>query len=61
MKFTYGPIVRYIRQRHIKNKYDKEPEWRRPRQDAHHRLRQAVVRATLEPAEFPTVFTQKAD
>ena len=25
----YGPIVRYMRQRHIKTKYDVEPEWRR--------------------------------
>ena len=29
MRFTYGPIVRYIRQRNIKNKYDVEPEWRK--------------------------------
>ena len=43
MKFSYGPIVRYFRKRHIKNKYDVEPEWRRTRQDAHHRLREAVV------------------
>ena len=26
----YGPLVRYFRHRNIKNKYDKEPEWRRP-------------------------------
>ena len=29
MRFSYGPIVRYFRRRHIKNKYDVEPEWRR--------------------------------
>ncbi len=29
MKFSYGPIVRYMRARNVKNKYDKEPEWRR--------------------------------
>jgi hydrogenase small subunit len=27
-KFTYGPILRYFRYRHIKNTFDKEPEWR---------------------------------
>jgi hydrogenase small subunit len=30
LKFTYGPIVRYFRHRNIDNKYDKEPDWRRP-------------------------------
>ncbi len=30
MQFTYGPIVRYMRKRNIKQKYDVEPEWRRP-------------------------------
>jgi hydrogenase small subunit len=29
IQFSYGPIVRYMRQRHIKTKYDVEPEWRR--------------------------------
>ncbi len=29
-RFTLGPMVRYFRHRNIKNKYDKEPEWRRP-------------------------------
>jgi hydrogenase small subunit len=29
MKYSYGPIVRYFRHRHIANKFDKEPEWRR--------------------------------
>ena len=48
MQFSYGPIVRYFRKRHIKNKYDKEPEWRRTRQDAHQRLRQELV--NREPA-----------
>ena len=28
-RFTYGPVVRYFRQRNIKTKYDKEPEWRK--------------------------------
>jgi hydrogenase small subunit len=28
MRFSYGPIVRAFRKRHIKNKYDVEPEWR---------------------------------
>jgi hydrogenase small subunit len=27
-KVAYGPVVRYFRKRNIKNKYDKEPEWR---------------------------------
>jgi len=31
MRFSYGPIVRYMRRRHIKNKYDAEPEWRHNR------------------------------
>jgi hydrogenase small subunit len=29
MRFSYGPIVRHFRHRHIKNEYDKEPDWRR--------------------------------
>jgi hydrogenase small subunit len=29
MKFSYGPIVRYMRRRHVKNNFDVEPEWRR--------------------------------
>jgi hydrogenase small subunit len=29
-KFAMGPIVRYFRRRNIKNKYDVEPEWRKP-------------------------------
>jgi hydrogenase small subunit len=29
MKFSYGPIVRFMRHRHIKNNFDVEPEWRR--------------------------------
>ena len=29
-QFTYGPVFRYMRNRNINNKYDKEPEWRRP-------------------------------
>jgi hydrogenase small subunit len=29
MKYSYGPIVRYMRKRNIKTKYDIEPEWRR--------------------------------
>ena len=28
--FTYGPILKYFRNKHIKVKYDREPEWRRP-------------------------------
>ena len=33
IRFTYGPIVRYMRQRHIKHKFDKEPEWRHNRNE----------------------------
>jgi hydrogenase small subunit len=29
MRFSYGPVVRLMRRRHIKHKYDVEPEWRR--------------------------------
>ena len=29
-RFTIGPVIRYFRHRNIKNKYDKEPGWRRP-------------------------------
>jgi hydrogenase small subunit len=29
IRFSYGPIVRYMRKRHMKTKYDVEPEWRR--------------------------------
>ena len=28
-RFTIGPIIRIARKRNIKNKYDKEPEWRK--------------------------------
>jgi hydrogenase small subunit len=28
MKYTYGPIVRYFRHKHIANDKDKEPDWR---------------------------------
>jgi hydrogenase small subunit len=28
MRFSYGPLVRYMRKRNIKHKYDVEPEWR---------------------------------
>jgi len=31
MKFSYGPIVRTFRERHVKNQFDKEPEWRHNR------------------------------
>jgi hydrogenase small subunit len=29
MKFSYGPIVRTMRKRHVKNQFDVEPEWRK--------------------------------
>jgi hypothetical protein len=29
MKYSYGPIVRAFRKRHIKNTFDVEPDWRR--------------------------------
>jgi len=29
MEASYGPIVRTMRRRNVKNKYDVEPEWRR--------------------------------
>ena len=28
LKFTYGPLVRWGRKRNMRNKYDREPEWR---------------------------------
>jgi hydrogenase small subunit len=28
--FTYGPVLKYFRNRHIATKFDREPEWRRP-------------------------------
>ena len=30
-QFTYGPILRYFRNRNITKKYDHEPEWRSPK------------------------------
>ena len=30
-RFTYGPVLRWGRNRNIKTKYDKEPEWRHNR------------------------------
>jgi hydrogenase small subunit len=29
MAASYGPIVKRMRYRHIREKFDKEPEWRR--------------------------------
>ncbi len=29
-QFTYGPVFRYMRNRNINKKFDKEPEWRKP-------------------------------
>jgi hydrogenase small subunit len=29
-RFTYGPVLKYFRNRNIKQKYDVEPEWRKP-------------------------------
>jgi hydrogenase small subunit len=29
-RFSYGPVLRYFRNRNIKKKYDIEPEWRKP-------------------------------
>ncbi len=29
-RFTYGPVLKYFRNRNIKTKFDKEPEWRKP-------------------------------
>jgi hydrogenase small subunit len=29
-RFTFGPLIRWGRQRNIARKYDKEPEWRHP-------------------------------
>jgi hydrogenase small subunit len=29
-KFTYGPILKFFRERNIKRTFDKEPEWRKP-------------------------------
>ena len=29
-RFFPGPMFRYFRNRNIKNKYDVEPEWRKP-------------------------------
>jgi hydrogenase small subunit len=28
-RFTYGPVLRYFRERSIRRTYDVEPEWRR--------------------------------
>ena len=33
IKFTYGPLVRSMRKRNVRNKYDKEPEWRHNRSE----------------------------
>lgn len=29
-RFTYGPIFRYFRRRNLRQKYEREPPWRRP-------------------------------
>ena len=33
-QFTFGRLFRYFRHRNIKNKYDVEPEWRKPADEA---------------------------
>ena len=43
--FAYGPMRALLPQAQHQEKYDKEPEWRRKRQDAHHRLPEAMVSA----------------
>ena len=30
MSFTYGRIVRSVRRRNVRKKYDVEPDWRKP-------------------------------
>jgi hydrogenase small subunit len=32
-KFTYGPLLRYFRTQSINKIYDKEPDWRHPRNE----------------------------
>ena len=32
-KFTYGPLLRYFRNQSIERDYDKEPDWRHPRNE----------------------------
>jgi hydrogenase small subunit len=32
-KFTYGPLLRYFRNQSIERNYDKEPDWRHPRNE----------------------------
>ena len=29
-RFTYGPLFRYFRRRNLNQKFEREPEWRRP-------------------------------
>jgi hydrogenase small subunit len=29
-RFTYGPVLRRLRERAIRKRFDVEPEWRRP-------------------------------
>ena len=66
-RFTFGPLFRYFRHRNIKNKYDVEPEWRKPGVDG---SRPATSRATTRrPAhetnrrrqEMATVETPRGD
>ena len=33
IQFTYGPIVRTMRKRNVRTKYDREPEWRHNRSE----------------------------
>ena len=64
-QFTFGPLFRYFRHRNIKNKYDVEPEWRKPGRPAR---RPATSRATTRSAhereerhEMATVETPRGD
>ena len=47
-QFTFGRLFRYFRHRNIKNKYDVEPEWRKP---AARLGRPAISRATTRRKE----------
>ena len=49
-RFTYGPVLRYFRDRRMRTTYEREPEWRRPGDRAADRPRAPLVSAPCPSA-----------
>ena len=49
-RFTYGPVLRYFRDRRMRTTFEREPEWRRPGDRAADRPRAPLVSAPCPSA-----------